>query len=109
MQKKVEIDEGVVELVKTMDDLLSFVEDVGVLQNKLTRFSKTIADALRAIEECSTSIRTYVNTALPGEGFYGKLISIRVLIILPLFDKVKVGMCTPTLGKYAILKNNFGS
>ena len=61
-----ETDEDVVELVKTMDNLLNFVEDTEHLKAKLQRFVNVIEEILRTIRGCCTLIDEYANSSAAG-------------------------------------------
>ena len=60
------MDSEIVDLVRTMDQTLSFVDDTAVLQQKLNRFLETIEEVLGTVEECSTCIHKYLESSLAG-------------------------------------------
>lgn len=65
-QNKVQMDLEILDLVQTMDQALSFVDDTAILQQKLTKFLETIEEVLRMVEECSTCIQKYLESSLAG-------------------------------------------
>ena len=68
-QKKVKVDKDIAELVGEMDDILSFVEDVDVLKDKLKRFTSTIEQILLTIDSCCSWVKKYLETNTPGMNF----------------------------------------
>ena len=68
-QKKVKVDKDIIELVGDMDDVLSFVEDVDVLKDKLTSFTSTIEQILLTIDSCCSWVKKYLETNTPGMTF----------------------------------------
>ena len=69
-QKKVKVDKDIVELVGNMDDVLSFVEDVDVLKDKLKRFTSTIEQILLTIDSCCSWVKKYLEANTPGMNLY---------------------------------------
>ena len=65
-QKKVKVDKDIIELVGDMDDILSFVEDVDGLKDKLKRFTSTIEQILLTIDSCCSWVKEYLKTNTPG-------------------------------------------
>ena len=63
------MDEDVTELVEDMDELLSFVDNVDILKEKLKHFLDTIERILRTIEECCEFIRAYLERNTIGTTF----------------------------------------
>ena len=68
-QKKVKVDKDIAELVGEMDDILSFVEDVDVLKDKLKQFMSTIEQILLTIDLCCSWVKKYLETNTPGMHF----------------------------------------
>ena len=52
--------------MRSMDDILSFVEDAERLKDKLKRFVDIIQQVLITIEECCTWIGKYLETNVAG-------------------------------------------
>ena len=57
------------DLVGDMDDILSFVEDVDGLKDKLKRFTSTIEQILLTIDSCCSWVKKYLETNTPGMNF----------------------------------------
>ena len=66
-EKKVKVEIAIVDLVRQMNGILSFVEDTEVLKAKLESFSDCIQSILRTIEDCSKSIHSYLSTGIIGK------------------------------------------
>ena len=60
------MDKDIVDLVGDMDDILSFVEDVDALKDKLKRFTDTIQQILETIVACGSLIRGYLGAGIVG-------------------------------------------
>ena len=60
------MDKDIVDLVGDMDDILSFVEDVDVLKDKLKRFTSTIEEILLTIDKCCSWIKKFLETNAAG-------------------------------------------
>ena len=58
------------DLVGDMDDILSFVEDVDVLKDKLKRFTSTIEQVLLTIDSCCSWVKKYLETNTRGMNLY---------------------------------------
>ena len=54
------------DLVGDMDDILSFVEDVDGLKDKLKRFTSTIEQILLTIDKCCSLMKKYLEADLAG-------------------------------------------
>ena len=54
------------DLVGDMDDILSFVEDVDGLKDKLKRFTSTIEQILLTINKCCAWMKKYLDTNAAG-------------------------------------------
>ena len=54
------------DLVGDIDDILSFVEDVDVLKDKLKRFTSTIEQILLTINKCCAWMKKYLDTNAAG-------------------------------------------
>ena len=63
-ERKTKMDQDIVGLVETMDDLLSFVEDTDNLTLKLKKSHSTIQEIIQTVAECSASIRKYANSSM---------------------------------------------
>ena len=66
-QKKVKVEIAIVDLVRQMSNILSFVEDTEVLKAKLKNFSDCIHSLLKMIEDCSQNIHSYLSTGDIGK------------------------------------------
>ena len=60
------MDKDIVDLVGDMDDILSFVEDVDGLKDKLKRFTSTIEQILLTINKCCAWMKKYLDTNAAG-------------------------------------------
>ena len=60
------MDKDVVDLVVSMEKMLSFVEDTDSLREKLNQFTDTVNKVLQGIAACSKAIREYIDASLPG-------------------------------------------
>ena len=60
------MDKKITELIVDIDDVLSFVEDVEVLKDKLKHFLDTIQQILETIIACSSLIREYLDAGVVG-------------------------------------------
>ena len=60
------MDKDIADLVKAIDDILSFVKDVSVLKDKLERFGSTIEQILLTIDKCCSWIKKYLDTSTAG-------------------------------------------
>ena len=60
------MDKKIIELIIDVDDILSFVEDVDVLKDKLNHFLDTIQQLLETITACSSLIREYLDAGAIG-------------------------------------------
>ncbi|KAK7685647.1 hypothetical protein QCA50_010991 [Cerrena zonata] len=59
-------DDGLLALVKTMDDTFSFAGDLDDLPNKIKRLESVIARVLQQIAECAFFIREYASRSFTG-------------------------------------------
>ena len=66
-QKKVKVEIAIVDLVRQMNNILSFVEDTEVLKTKLKTFNNCVRSILMTIEDCSQSIHSYLSTGIIGK------------------------------------------
>ena len=66
-QKKVKVEIAIVDLVRQMNNILSFVEDTEVLKTKLKTFNNCVMSILKTIEDCSQSINSYLSTGIIGK------------------------------------------
>ena len=60
------MDKKIIELIADIDDILSFVEDMDVLKDKLKHFLDTIQQILQTITSCSSLIREYLDAGAIG-------------------------------------------
>ena len=60
------MDKDIVDLIGDIDDILSFVEDVDGLENKLKRFADTIEQVLLAIHSCCSWVKKYLGANTAG-------------------------------------------
>ena len=60
------MDKDIADLVKAIDDILSFVKDVSVLKDKLERFGSTIEQILLTIDKCCSWMKKYLETNTAG-------------------------------------------
>ena len=60
------MDKDVVDLIVSMEKMLSFVEDTDGLREKLNQFTDTVNKVLQGIAACSKAIREYIDASLPG-------------------------------------------
>jgi hypothetical protein len=102
-----------VDLVTTMEDVCSFVDDVQSIPNKLQHLEDIIADILKQIVECTIFIREYV-----GHGFAGVCQSVHVSALALTGSTARVvgqtfsntGQAISDLSKHLIsLKQSFDS
>ncbi|KIM82890.1 hypothetical protein PILCRDRAFT_7772 [Piloderma croceum F 1598] len=66
---QIERDQNLIDLVMTMDDVCSFVDEVQLIPNKLERLTDIIADILKQTVECAIFIREYT-----GHGFTARVV-----------------------------------
>ena len=60
------MDKEIVGLIVVIDDILSFVEDVDVLKDKLKHFTDTLEQILTTITTCGTCIERYLKANVAG-------------------------------------------
>ena len=64
------MDKDIADLVGDIDDILSFVEDVDVLKDKLKRFTSTIEQILSTIDSCCSWVKRYLENNTAGMNLY---------------------------------------
>ena len=72
------MDKKITELIVDIDDVLSFVEDVEVLKDKLKHFLDTIQQILETIIVCSSLIREYLDAGVVGMRSNGVFLNILI-------------------------------